>query len=398
MCRPSAFGGRRCPSHANPVAIANRNARRRAQYAARVHGTQPVTLITLDTRDAVAMPMPVPVLPDLMEHKLYQSTYAGYKGLDLYKKTEKVKADKKLNVSITEAEGELVKAHYMNKKQISGVINYGELTDDSHKTLGFTGLKPGKNNRFTSMHTESGASMLSKAEMSDLSVEEKAALRFFTSQEYRWVNEALYTGEGLSSNEAATAHKPYFVGNQLDEQAYHGTGPSGKNAAMLQELTGYLDSALAKGPKQQRRVYRGMSRTNKAFGGDHKGNNIKEWVDQNISLGQEMVFDGYQSTSLDGDVAVGYADTNGLVYEIVTSSGVNVTSVSEYTREKEVVLPRGARYMVVGVHDNVHMGHAYHMTVVQLIEIDESGAVADGDYPTISPALTDTQLGLSEED
>lgn len=40
MCRNLNHGGRRCPSYTDPVLIANRNARRRALYAARKQGVQ----------------------------------------------------------------------------------------------------------------------------------------------------------------------------------------------------------------------------------------------------------------------------------------------------------------------------------------------------------------------
>jgi hypothetical protein len=396
MCRPNTLGGRRCPSHSNPVAIANRNARRRAQYATRAGKTiQPETthLGSIVTRSTTT---------DAFGNPFAKTEFHGKRGSALLAKTD---ADRtpydKLNITHETYAGELVDLNYINAKQVSGVINYTNLDEDSYLEFGFKPIDAdGENNRIT-MTDETDIAHLSEVEIATLTEEEKVALRIFTSSHYRTINRALYAENEDGSLKAAIPDQnaSYFEDLDLDaamEEEYY--GGIRYTPEFLTDLTTHIDSAMEKAPHKQRTVYRGMSGANPVFmnaikQSGYQPNAGTEWVKDNVKLGQEMVFDGYQSSSVDMGIALDYAGGgSGVVYEIITSSGVNATSISAFSHEKEVILPRNARYMVVGVHQGVKLRNYGNMNVIQLVEINEQGAVTEEGNHTPPPALTDKQL------
>jgi hypothetical protein len=111
-----------------------------------------------------------------------------------------------------------------------------------------------------------------------------------------------------------------------------------------------------------------------------------------------MVFDGYQSSSLDPDIATNnYAGNDGLLFEIKTAEGINATAVSEYAHESEVLLPRGARYTVVGIHKGINMGYSNNLTVVQLVAITDEGAITDETHVHTPPPLTEKQTAMKKK-
>jgi hypothetical protein len=400
MCRPNTLGGRRCPSHSNPVAIANRNARRRAQYAkSRGKTFQPETTHLGTT-------VPHGAATDTFYNPFAKAEFHNKKGEDLL---HKVDTDQgvydKLNITHETYAGELVDLGYFNKQQISGVINYNNLDENSYLEFGFKPTVVGKFNEHETMSKEDEVYELGKAEVANLTNEEKLALRIFTSNQYRRINRALYcdTEVGALKEPLEGTADSYFTNPNIDVELELADNTTFHNIRQtpqfLKELTGHIDSAMEKAPLKQRIVYRGMSGGNQVFvnatGGNHAYDAGTKWVGNNIKLGQEMVFDGYQSSSVDSAVALGYANgRDGVLFEIMTSSGINATSVSAYSHEKEVILPRNARYMVVGVHQNVDVNHHGGMNVVQLVEINEQGAVTEAGNHTPPPALTEQQLKM----
>lgn len=395
MCRPNTLGGRRCPSHSNPAAIANRNARRRAQYAknrgkARVVGSHLPEVTS--SQPVVAQFKSF----DTSDHPLYGANITSFGPGPMFIETGKVETNEALGITTKTYSGEMVNGYYLDEKQISGRIDYTALTKDSYKDFGFQDSDGDSLSR-TSISNKWEIEDLSAVELKALSPIEQTALRLFTTSQYEWINGALYGGKYGLDNETKP-HKPYFVGEKALPDAYHYEAENSATPSFLKELTGHMDAGLDRGPKQQRVLYRGMSNGNRVFNPkDYNDTDAsKRWVDENIKLGQEMIFDGYQSASVDAAIGLDYAKNNGVLYEIRTASGVNVTNVSEFDFEKEVILPRGARYMVVGVHQdktiNSNGRKIGNVSIVQLVEITEAGDIVDSEHTQARPALTQQQL------
>ena len=360
MCRDIANGGRRCPSHTNPTLIANRNAKRRALYA------------------------------------------KGKTGGSTSQESGTLNA---LGLVVTPVTGELVERKYFNDKEFSGIIDYTKLDDDSYKEFGF---KDPMELRDTMEHHDDLDFLIevSNEEMKDLNNQQREALMLFTTNEYSWINSTFYndkpTNSGItkgSIEDIESRKTKIFAEDEDDNPGYYDFSHENQTPALIEELSGHMDSALDTGPYKQRIVYRGMRETNSAF----NGTSIEEYVSKNLQVGQEMVFDGYQSTSMSATLALAYSDTltadengkPGLFFEILTPTGVNVVGVSNYEDELEVILPRGARYMVVGVHENSSIATTRHQqdcTVVQVVAITDDGAICTSDNRHVAPKVTDKQL------
>ena len=362
MCRATFEGGRRCPSHTNPVLIAAYNAKRRERYAARK--LQPETT-------HVGVPVP-PATANPNVHPLFKD--GGYRVADSSQGLEN------LNLTQETVEGALVENGYFSDKVTHGVINYNNITPESYKEFGFE--DPSDSFQNQKSFTVQEMMDLSELELEGLNPHEKQGLRYFTSSGYRWMNEALYSGEVESTT---VENKDYSIFNEDPWATNARVDNYDENA--LHQLCNAIDSAMEKAPKKQRIVYRGMSLYNKVFGKESEFDDpynyeersaaLSKWIDENLKLGQEIKFDGYQSSTPHKGTATNYAGQGGLVYEILTSEGINVTSISHFSNEREVLLPRDARYMVVGVNEAEDSGGSEYK-VVQLVAINESGAVLDG--------------------
>ena len=363
MCRATFEGGRRCPSHTNPVLIAAYNAKRRERYAARklqpetTHAGKPVTPAASDAT---------------FNHPLFK-TKNQYK---VGKSSSELEA---LNLTQEKATGKLVTMGYLSGTVTHGVINYNNITPESYKEFGFEDPKQSYL-KATEELDISKMKNLSKLELEGLKSEEVKGLRYFTSSAYEWLNEALYTQKIKPTvtndhNVFDTKDEWHLDVLERDENALH-------------QVCNAIDSAMDKAPKKQRVVYRGVSKFSAIFGEEDSFANpyddneragaLEKWVSTNLKLGQEIKFDGYQSSTPNKKTAINYANNQGLMYEILTSEGINVTDVSHFDYEREVLLPRDARYMVVGVHKNVEDKFGRKYQVVQLVAINEKGAVLDG--------------------
>lgn len=193
----------------------------------------------------------------------------------------------------------------------------------------------------------------SKRDLFLASEKEKAAVVYFSTENYFWVNEALYEGKKLPSVKGSKADfrdgsiptmvESVKAGEKSSDVTL--TPESERTQEFLKEAVNTLDSVMMKSPKDKERiVYKGMR-----FGNDGI-ENARVWVDKNMVVGGEVTFDGYQSTSLSYDVANNtYADNDdAVIFEIKTSEGVNISSLSSYPEEQEVLLPRNSTYKVVG--------------------------------------------------
>jgi hypothetical protein len=96
-------------------------------------------------------------------------------------------------------------------------------------------------------------------------------------------------------------------------------------------------------------------------------------------------------------------DSSGMLFEILTPEGVNVTSVSEYRSEREVLLPRNQTYVVVGHKEIVNDEDypEYNQKVVQLVAINSKGEVLDGtnadEPPSIDSILEENKKQLEKK-
>jgi hypothetical protein len=388
MCRSTLDGGRRCPSHTDPVLISNRNARRRAKYAQQKPATTPITVEHA-------------VLPSDFQHSLFRSYHAGNKAT-LYKaKDEEVSP---LGVTVKHHTGLLAEEDYFSKQQNSGQINYTKLDENSYAEFGFQGPDDERVNSWTLDQLKE----LSEAELGDMTISEKKALQTFTGDAYKMINISLYGKKTSQLYADDPDYKPYY-NDEVDENGSWYPVRGTDSPKFIQEFTELADSALTKTPKQQRILYRGMARYHSELAGDTMAETtekIIKYVDDNYSLGQEVMFDGFQSASYSPTIASDYSGAGGIVFEIKTASGANVAGISEYGEEREVILPRHSRYMVVGVHkkveyvaDDIGKDQGYHRqgntTVIQLIEITDDGYVRDETNFTSPPPLTEHQLRLA---
>jgi hypothetical protein len=349
-----------------------------------------------------------------VSHSLLKGNFTTMPGSpeDVYAIGENVTSTQQseLGLTVNKVTGGFVEGKYVQPQIIDGVIDYTKLDENSYKAFGFNEVKTtaGESHKLKSTedkserNEETGYMMhtleeLSQAELKDMSPEQRAALRMFTSNEYEWINASLYAKKDFRLSESDPEHQPYFVGAKLEPNAHYGS--TSHTPEMLREVVTHMDAALENAPRVQRLVYRGMSPGNAAFKqtstpAPYDKTNVEHWMDENIVLGKEMVFDGYQSSSMDGHVAMDYSGSGGVVYEILTSEGANVVSVSEYDHENEVILPRNSRYMVVGVHRGVDIGWTKGSNLVQLVAITETGAVSSPDVRPVSPPELETrQLG-----
>jgi hypothetical protein len=396
MCRSTIDGGRRCPSHTDPALISNRNARRREKYA-KSHSK--VKSLNSEVGESSLHS----VASSSFEHSLFSYKQFGY---DIATETkpiyQKVNAgsENAFGLTTSEYEGLLVDKGYIAKKQNSGLLNYTKLDENSYREFGF---KEPSISRYSQIQFGDLTEM-SKAELKNHSFAEKKALRTFTSNDYAWINSSLYGKTGLKE-ESAKEEANYVpqYGDDLDNADHLITDPEDRTPSRFKEIVSALDRALDKGPKQQRILYRGMSGYHNAWGTPE---GLKQYVEKNYGIGKEFKFDGYQSTTYSPMQALGSASGGGVIFEISTPSGVNVTSVSKYSTEEEAILSRDARYMIVGLHQNVtysaqasedskYPDKRYDMTVVQMVEITDDGYVKDETNFTPPAPLKPEQLSTS---
>jgi hypothetical protein len=391
MCRSHADGGRLCPSQTDPAKIANRNARRRAAYAKKKQGI-----------------IGTPHSPNLVEHAsqtLDRNFYGNFKAPTKKALYTSVSSDGEsdLGISSTTYEGYLVEKNYLDSVQVKGKIDYSNLDKDSYKEFGFQ--DPNEVRRNSLFIDELAA--LSGGELDKMTAGEKSALAAFTGSAYKWINGALYKGGALRASMAnENEEKNVYFPEDGSKAPWVKPTPN-----CLKQLTEKIDSAMRKNVGEQKTVYRGMKFNHSTFGkydGEEEvEGRVANYVAENYPLGQELKFDGYQSASYSPIIANEYSSSHGLVFEIKTASGVNVTDISIFDTEREAILPRDARYMVVGVHNQVYYkvsdaditlnpSSRTNVTVVQLIEINDQGYVKSQENQAPPPALTEKQLESEE--
>lgn len=374
MCRPKRLGGRRCPSHSDPTLIAARNAKRRESY----HASKVKALHEQSPEEATGVKVSNAARRGVFRKSgeaFLNREFAGKKIADMFKQKDVSKDSQKINIKSSENEGYLVEKNYFSSKEVRGTINYNNLDENSYKEFGFQQIDEDfEKHRSAALSSEEFLE-LSREEIKVLNNEEKLSLRFFTSGEFQWFNTALYSGKARGSSKLGVSE---VFKDAKDDSSAPRVSHGEQNEETINYITEKMDAALAKGPGVQRIVYRGVPQSSPVLGGD-----TGKWLDENSKLGQEVTFDGYQSTSHAYHVANSYAGNGGLIYEILTPEGVNVSSNSDYEWENEVTLPRQSRYMVVGVHKDVKRKNLNKtMNIVQLVAINDKGEILTGDNET----------------
>lgn len=177
-----------------------------------------------------------------------------------------------------------------------------------------------------------------------------------------------------------------------------------------------LDSALSTRSRTKRVVYHGMNlahtqrQMQDLIGKSPSPEDRAAWqqgLQELYTPGRVIDFKGYLSTSRSAHLSGGWATDksssnspiNGVVFELKTNAGVDITGLSNdkfpYSTEREVLLPRETRFKVVNVEiypaeykteagiEEPNPWHAnYHQTkenyrnlsaIVQLVEVDVEG-------------------------
>lgn len=150
----------------------------------------------------------------------------------------------------------------------------------------------------------------------------------------------------------------------------------------LSEATAHLDAALERAPRpdQPHITYRGFVPPLQV----RKADKVLEWAHDNFKVGGVYRDRSYMSVSHCPDVAAGFSrntwwsrdgtdgkTTHGVVFEVVSSRGAALASVSEFQNEEvERLLPRDSRFHVVGIRDNVRIG-GQNKVVIQMVDVHD---------------------------
>lgn len=261
---------------------------------------------------------------------------------------------KMMTLKFSENKSPLTSFNYARKMNIEGKINPKIINNDSWKEFGFSGpniLKMKATNNELKFYNQA-----SVQEISVLSDREKEALQFFTSSSFADFNKYVFNATSIDKEKQA-------VFNNIKET---------------------LDNALNKSPKISKIVYRGVKTSASVIGineDDDYGKRMEKlnnYVNNNFKLGSKVAFSGYQSTALDPSVATSWAERDGIVFEIMSPNGVNLTSISRNPEETEVLMPRNTKYMVIGVQKGDDLPFSYRAKpshIIQLVAIDDDNNV-----------------------
>ncbi|MEV6421805.1 ADP-ribosyltransferase [Streptomyces sp. NPDC051662] len=150
----------------------------------------------------------------------------------------------------------------------------------------------------------------------------------------------------------------------------------------LSEATAHVDAALERAPRpdQPHITYRGFVPPLEV----RKADRVLEWAHANFKVGGVYRDRSYMSVSHCPDVAAGFSrnswwsrdgtsgkTSHGVVFEVVSSRGAALASVSEFeNQERERLLPRDSRFHVVGIRDNVRID-GQNKVVIQMVDVHD---------------------------
>jgi 2'-5' RNA ligase len=183
--------------------------------------------------------------------------------------------------------------------------------------------------------------------MTAMPEDQQEAVSRYTSFGYKRINQALY--QGIES---------------LDED----------DREDVQQSIDAIDKAMKHGKlKKPEMVWRGIS-----FPNDEEHKSFMERMQSSLDTGGEVQMAGYQSTTVNPAVGASYAGSGptAVAFEIKASHGLYVTPISKIAHEEELLLPRNAKFRVVGIKDvpvegTTRKGGAYKQTkkMVQLEQV-----------------------------
>lgn len=247
---------------------------------------------------------------------------------------------------------------------------------------------------FQKLHeTRSGAyytdyDRLSRDDLKTFTVDEKQTFKFYSSNNFKWVNSYLYDSGNHMPEGDSNDRSIYDIKIESLSQQEVEANPTQYQA---KEAIKALDKALLHTADEARILYRGQS-----VAGDHlKGKTAAEvhaYVDATYKIGHEVEMKGYTSATPSALTALRYSITEdnmggkpeGLLFEMKTKKGVNITSASLYAREAETLIPRDTKWKVVAVHkskiikaESVNMAvpsikskNQSKVTLIQLVEVE----------------------------
>lgn len=292
--------------------------------------------------------------------------------------TTKQNYNKRLNITYRTNENN--HNGYYNSRIVTGLVDYREIPQTHHTKLGFKDheiIQQDMTIHEESYMSKSFAVMQSKREieLAKLTDKERKALYLFTkNDEYEYINHCLYQGFRKDSS----GNSPDRVKNYMN-----------RNDTAVRNIVSSLDNALLKASQNglQRTLYRGVDADSVLF----RRSSAKVWAQNNLLVGEEIVFPGFQSCSNSPVVGLDYARRGGLVYEIVTPEGLNISFTSDFPDEQETLLPRQSRFLVVSRDElNVHVSQKDEKNVGENV----AQSSAQRDLTTITRSLPVTFVRL----
>ena len=275
-------------------------------------------------------------------------------------------------------------AKYYAPRTVSGRIDPDLLNEDSWKNFGLKSDEDWNDSGFCSYEKpESTYEAWSENEMEGMSFSEQTCCRVFTSSAYEDYANILYGNDEPYSESFERFDDSPDAFDKEDKYYYQLIRNVGTRDAVKQ-ITRNLDLAMSKSPKNQRVVYRGVSEDSTMI---RDAGGVDNWVTNHGQLGQTISFSSYTSTSTCISVANNMS-TGGILFEVLTPEGVNVTSVSEYKSECEVLLPRNQTYVVVGHKTIIDKYYPEdNKKVVQIVAINSKGEILDGTNADEPPSI-----------
>lgn len=310
-------------------------------------------------------------------------------GKKLFHREEKASYDSSSNLYYRENYGSLVDCGYASSKTIQGKFDYRNISEFDETLAGFNPIGDSDSPYVFSkgIHYDT-AEEISLVETEDVTDLEGAAISKFTGAYYKNINHALHYNEVKEISEEEKERIENLSDDDFFEKMNYDID-FGQDEISVKRVAKLLDSAIDKAPKVQKVVYRGVQEFGTAS--IDRAGGAENWIKQNYVPGEEIVIDGYQSSTPDPNIALEYfSGSNGALFEIVTPEGLNITNKSGLKGEKEVLLPRGSRYVVSSVRKVNEVIYedsdvefespqqAENVTIVRLIAINSQGEVLDG--------------------
>lgn len=279
-------------------------------------------------------------------------------------------------------------ANYYAPRTISGRIDPDLLDENSWKNFGFFSQDDWNNSDFLCQEDDDidTYEKWSNKEISVLSPGEQMCCKVFTSPAYEEYADIIY-GNSLPDSHSFENYRDGDDAFNDPEYYYNELLMNTSSRDAVLQVTKNIDSAMKKTPKKQRVVYRGIVNESHII---QSSGDVDKWIKEHGQLGQTLTFGSYTSTtaSVDRARSISGKDSSGMIFEILTPEGINVTSISEYKDEKEILLPRNQTYVVVG-HKTIidEYGPEFIQKVVQLVAINSKGEVLDGTNSDEPPSI-----------